>query len=65
MIPSIENNAPYDAVIIAVNHKQYLEELNYERMIGFTRGENPILIDVKGIFNKIEAEEKGFLYWRL
>ncbi len=30
MIPSIENNAPYDAVIIAVNHKQYLEELNYD-----------------------------------
>jgi len=65
MIPSIENNAPYDAVIIAVNHKQYLEELNYERMIEFTRGDNPILIDVKGIFNKKEAEDKGFLYWRL
>jgi UDP-N-acetyl-D-galactosamine dehydrogenase len=65
MIPGIENNAPYDAVIIAVNHKQYLEELNYERMIEFTRGDNPILIDVKGIFNKKEAEDKGFLYWRL
>lgn len=65
MIPGIENNAPYDAVIFAVNHKQYLEELNYERMIELTRGENPILIDIKGIFNKKEAEDKGFLYWRL
>jgi len=65
MIPGIENNAPYDAVIFAVNHKQYLEELNYEKMIELMRGKNPILIDVKGIFNKKEAEDKGFLYWRL
>ena len=65
MFPGIENNAPYDAVIIAVNHKQYLEELNYERMIELMGGKNPILIDVKGIFNKKEAEDKGFLYWRL
>ena len=65
MIPGIENNAPYDAVIFAVNHKQYREELNYEKMIELMRGKNPILIDVKGIFNKKEAEDKGFLYWRL
>lgn len=65
MIPGIENNAPYDAVIYAVNHKQYLEEVNYERMIELMGGKNPILIDVKAIFNRKEAEDKGFLYWRL
>lgn len=65
MIPGIENKAPYDAVIFAVNHKQYLEEVNYERLIELMGGNNPILLDVKGIFNKKEAEDKGFLYWRL
>ena len=24
-----------------------------------------VLIDVKGMFNRKEAENKGFLYWRL
>jgi UDP-N-acetyl-D-galactosamine dehydrogenase len=65
MIPGIENNAPYNAVIFAVNHKRYLEEVNYERMIELMGGKNPILIDVKAIFNRKEAEDKGFLYWRL
>lgn len=27
--------------------------------------EKPALIDVKAVYNKREAEEAGFIYWRL
>jgi UDP-N-acetyl-D-galactosamine dehydrogenase len=27
--------------------------------------DHPILIDVKGIYDKHKAEKEGFIYWRL
>lgn len=50
----------YDAVIVAVNHKEYegLDE-NYFKSI---MGENPILLDIKAMY---KPSKNGLLYWRL
>ena len=50
----------YDAVIVAVNHKEYLNlDENYFKSL---MGEHPILIDIKGIYrNKF----KDLTYWAL
>ncbi|MBW6497589.1 MAG: nucleotide sugar dehydrogenase [Bacteroidales bacterium] len=52
----------YDAVVVAVNHKPYVN-LTENDLKAYMQGtENPILIDIKGIFrNKI----KDLTYWSL
>ncbi len=55
-----------DAVILAVAHTQYLEMSRKE--IDSMYNENnaqKVLIDIKGLFNKKEYEDAGYLYWRL
>ncbi len=50
----------YDAVIVAVNHKDYMQltEDDFKKLM--TNVENPILVDIKGIYrNKI----KDIQYW--
>ncbi|MBO5292737.1 MAG: nucleotide sugar dehydrogenase [Lachnospiraceae bacterium] len=62
-----------DAVILAVAHKQY-EGMTAAQMDGFfapkevhdgITAHRKILADIKGILNKKEFEEAGYLYWRL
>lgn len=51
----------YDAVIVAVNHKQY-RKLDRKYFESITK-ENPILMDLKGIYDFDNSN--GMLYWRL
>ena len=54
-----------DAVILAVAHTQYAA-LKREQIDGFFRpGHSKVLADIKGILNKKEYEDAGYLYWRL
>ncbi|NLL79402.1 MAG: nucleotide sugar dehydrogenase [Clostridiales bacterium] len=54
-----------DAVILAVAHSQY-EHLKREQLDGFYKPDSrKILADIKGILNKKEYEDAGYLYWRL
>lgn len=71
-LTKFENIKNMDAVIVAVGHKEYME-LNLESIKKLYE-ENPellnsedklVLVDVKGIFDKKEAQLKNFLYWRL
>ncbi|MEG2832214.1 MAG: nucleotide sugar dehydrogenase [Bacilli bacterium] len=54
-----------DAVIVAVGHEEYrknkLEDLKRYYNTKYNR---PLLLDVKALYNKVEAE-KDFDYWRL
>ena len=70
-----------EAIIVAVAHdkfknlsldnlKQIYRNYSYDlKEIAISIDEDLIkqnvLIDVKGVFNKTEAKEKGFIYWRL
>lgn len=61
-----------DAVIFAVPHDEFkfikLEEIKKmfkaTKVISNISNEN-VLIDVKGMFDRKEAEDRGYLYWRL
>ncbi|NOZ48250.1 MAG: nucleotide sugar dehydrogenase [Chlorobi bacterium] len=54
----IGNN--YEAVIVAVNHKQYLkfDEVYFKSITN----ENPVLVDIKGIY---KGKIKNMVYWSL
>lgn len=51
----------YDAVIVAVNHDQF-RQYDIDHLKSLMNG-NPILIDVKGMYNP--PKDNGLLYWRL
>ena len=54
-----------DALIIAVNHDTF-KALSLEELATWFRPRvEPILIDVKGVFERTEAETTGYRYWRL
>lgn len=64
LISDIEAFKPYDAIVLAVRHREFLENLSLEYLRSLLT-EPSILIDVKGVFSKEEARGKGFVYWRL
>lgn len=51
----------YDAVIVAVNHNEY-QNLDVASFLDIMT-ENPILMDIKGIYNR--SFEEDLVYWRL
>ena len=53
-----------DCVILAVAHEAFagLQKQQIDRM--FAQGQK-VLLDIKGILNKKEYEESGYIYWRL
>ncbi len=66
LLDDIEKEAPYDAIVVAVKHKPFIEELDfkeYKKLLG--NSDKPVLIDIKGLYNKEKALKEGFLYWRL
>jgi len=63
-LPMMDNPSDnYDAVIVAVNHKEYVK-LNAEYFKSLMNGA-PILMDLKGVYNQKEMEAAGIEYWRL
>ena len=54
-----------DAIIVAVGHKEY-RDMNIKELHQYYNEvySKPLLVDVKSIFDKEEAE-KEFDYWRL
>jgi len=65
LINDIGDRKPYDAVVLAVQHRQYVEELSLERITEISGTGRPVLADVKSLYSKEEADRMGFLYWRL
>lgn len=55
-----------DALIIAVAHSDFLDlaKKDIDRFYKSNNGER-VLIDIKGIYNKLEFEKDGYRYWRL
>lgn len=53
-----------DVVILAVAHDKF-KDLEIARINNFYREGKKVLIDVKGILNRKEYENCGYIYWRL
>lgn len=71
-LTKFENIKNMDAVIVAVGHKEYMEltlesikKLYEEKPVSLSNEDKLVLVDVKGIFDKKEAQLKNYLYWRL
>jgi len=63
IISDLKKYKPYDAIVLAVKHNKFLEyDLTFLRTI---TSDTPVLIDVKSVYDKKEAIEVGFSYWRL
>ena len=63
MISEPEKFKPFDAIIYAVKHKQFV---GYDSAyLKSLMGDRPVLIDVKGAIDPVEAETAGLRYWRL
>jgi len=53
-----------DCLIIAVAHKEF-KQLTNEEISNMYKDNNKILVDIKGIRNKQELIDIGYVYWRL
>lgn len=53
-----------DAIILAVAHSEFLD-MNIQDVEKFYGSNKKVLLDLKGILNREEYENKGFSYWRL
>ncbi|MDW8136803.1 MAG: hypothetical protein RMI74_08465, partial [Thermodesulfobacterium sp.] len=56
--------APYEAIILAVKHKTFMESLTLDFLREIST-EPPILVDIKSVFSREEAKKIGFIYWSL
>ncbi|SDA66041.1 UDP-N-acetyl-D-galactosamine dehydrogenase [Lachnospiraceae bacterium G11] len=54
-----------DAVIMAVSHAQFMDYKEADIAKFFKKGQKKVLSDIKGIFDRKEYEDAGYLYWRL
>lgn len=63
-LKNLENINSIDAIIIAVKHEAY-ENLKLEDLKVFFRNGKPVIIDVKRLFTKRDAEDMEFIYWGL
>ena len=54
-----------DALVFLVAHEAFAR-LSWEELRAMCRADGPhLLVDVKGMFSREEAEREGFRYWRL
>jgi UDP-N-acetyl-D-galactosamine dehydrogenase len=65
ILPSLSHAPPVDAVILAVPHEQF-KELSLEKIANLCRKDaNPVLMDLRGVFEPKMASRLGIRYWRL
>ncbi len=65
LLESIDDCKPYDAVVVAVKHESFAETINLERVKLIQNNACPVLIDVRGLYNRKDAIKQGFIYWQL
>jgi len=63
-LSSIEELAGVDAVVLGVMHKIY-RTMGLAGLAALCTNGNPIVVDVKSLFDYAEADRLGITYWRL
>ena len=63
-LSSFEKLTGADAVVMAVMHRSY-RQMGLQGMAALCTNGNPILVDVKSIFDGDQARRLGLTYWRL
>ena len=65
LLDDVRENAPYDAVIVAVRHTVFRSMFSLERSHSKSVCERPVLVDVKSLYDPVAARATGFTCWRL
>ena len=63
----IKNVKDADCLVLAVAHDAF-KQLSWEEvdsLFGNFKNNQKILVDVKGVFDRFDIEDKGYSYWRL
>lgn len=67
-LATMDEAADADCVILAVAHNEF-KELTWMQIASMYKADTPanerVLIDVKGLRDRVEAAEQGYRYWRL
>ena len=63
-LKSISSDAPVDSLVVAVGHNQY-RHLNPADLRAYCRGTQPVLTDVKSLYDRHELASLGFAVFRL
>ena len=63
-LSAIENWNQFDSLIVAVGHKDF-RSLTPKQLRRFCRSENPVLADIKSLYNKQQVLQEGFTLFRL
>ena len=53
-----------DAIIFAVSHEQF-SSFTIDDLDGLYKKGKKVLLDVKGVFDRKDYEQAGYIYWRL
>ena len=66
-IEDINDITDADCVIIAVAHNEFkkMSISDFDRLFKKTDNKNKVLVDIKSIIDKKQAESAGYRYWRL
>ena len=60
----VDADHPVDALVVAVGHNEY-RSATMSELRALCRGEQPVLVDVKSLFNAQDARDSGFSVFRL
>ena len=63
-LSKLEDVANVDAIIFAIPHEKF-KDITLKGLKKIYKDDRLVLIDIKGIFNRKEAEDLNYLYWRL
>ncbi|MCU4377707.1 Vi polysaccharide biosynthesis UDP-N-acetylglucosamine C-6 dehydrogenase TviB [Acinetobacter haemolyticus] len=55
---------PVDALVVAVGHNEF-RNLSADELKSYVRSNQPVLADVKGLFDRVSMTEQGFTVFRL
>ncbi|WP_027701380.1 nucleotide sugar dehydrogenase [Metaclostridioides mangenotii] len=61
---SLEDIKDVDAALFAVAHDEF-KSINLKQISSYFKSGKKVLIDIKGLYNKQEALDNEFVYWRL
>lgn len=60
----VEQMSDLDVLIVAVGHSCFRQQ-SARKLLGMFRGGKPIIMDLKGLYERASLEEQGALVWRL
>ncbi|HLS61205.1 MAG TPA: nucleotide sugar dehydrogenase [Virgibacillus sp.] len=54
-----------DSIVLAVPHDAFTEMWDLDKLTTLYRNDQQVLVDIKGVFNQQESQDRGLHYWSL